>query len=48
MDEQLIKELLLSMTTEIYKTFRLLAEENKKLTKRIEDLEKKFESIDKK
>jgi predicted nuclease with TOPRIM domain len=48
MDEEKVKEVLLTMTTEIYKTFRLLAEENKKLTKRIDELEKKFESIDQK
>jgi hypothetical protein len=48
MNEEKMKELLIFMTKEIYGTFRLLSEENKKLVKRIEELEKKFESIEKK
>lgn len=30
----------------LYKTFRLLADENKKLSKRIDELEKKINSMD--
>lgn len=41
--EEKVKAILLTMTDEIYKTIRLLAEEHKKLEKRIEELEKKFQ-----
>lgn len=47
MDNENIKSVLLTMTTELFKTLRLLSEENKKLERRIEELEKKFEVTNK-
>lgn len=46
MEEERIKDVLLTMTEEIFKTIRLLNEENKKLQDRVEELEKKFEKFD--
>ena len=41
MDVEALKDILKSMAKEIYNIFRLLSDENKKLKKRVEELERK-------